>query len=254
MRFRCHRCGQTWPDHPVTRVPCPTCRAAAGTWCRRPSGHRAMELHVDREHSALAMGCLQRCPGPGGDAQLSLDLQPSPRALEMLPSVYPSPGGSTSRAHERWAVAGSLPAQTRPYRPPAFTVIPHRAVDPRIRSMAHPRLRRRIRCRRAVPRRPGAPRSRARRALASEGRARPIARAMLCRPPFVKDDGSCTARRPVMAVFAGRLPMSRVRSAGPPPGFVAVLSRRPGASRPLRAALRPEPPLSQGVPASRARA
>ncbi len=87
---------------------------------------------------------------------------------------------------------------------------------------------------------------------AKAGRVR--SRATLCRPPFVKDDGSCTARRPVMAVFAGRLPMSRVRSAGPPPGFVAVLSRRPGASRPLRAALRPEPPLSQGVPASRASA
>ncbi len=29
MRFSCNRCGETWPDHPVTRVPCP----------ERPSEH-----------------------------------------------------------------------------------------------------------------------------------------------------------------------------------------------------------------------
>jgi hypothetical protein len=39
-----------------------------------------------------------------------------------------------------------------------------------------------------------------------------------------------------------------------PLGFVALVNRRPAASRPLRAALRPEPPLSQSGPASRARA
>ena len=34
--------------HPVMTVPCPACRAAPGTWCRRPSGHRAAELHMFR--------------------------------------------------------------------------------------------------------------------------------------------------------------------------------------------------------------
>lgn len=61
MRFRCRRCGLSWPDHPVTRVACPTCRAVPGAWCRRPSGYRAAELHVDREHAALAIGVLQTC-------------------------------------------------------------------------------------------------------------------------------------------------------------------------------------------------
>lgn len=73
MRFRCDRCGATWCDHPVTRVPCPTCRAKAGAWCRRPSGHRAMNLHVDREQAALANGVLHKCPGGTADGQSSLD-------------------------------------------------------------------------------------------------------------------------------------------------------------------------------------
>jgi len=28
--------------------PCPTCRAPAGSWCKRPSGHKAMDIHKDR--------------------------------------------------------------------------------------------------------------------------------------------------------------------------------------------------------------
>ncbi|MBN9032564.1 MAG: hypothetical protein BGO05_24640 [Rhizobiales bacterium 63-7] len=80
MIFSCDRCGETWPDHPVTRVRCPTCRVAVGTWCRRPSGHRAMDLHIDREHAALAAGILQKCLGlpddrlPKTAGQFVLDL------------------------------------------------------------------------------------------------------------------------------------------------------------------------------------
>lgn len=78
MIFSCSRCGEEWPDHPVTRVPCPVCRAAAGTWCKRPSGHRAAELHVDREHVALAAGVLRKCAAPPDPreqhGQLSLSL------------------------------------------------------------------------------------------------------------------------------------------------------------------------------------
>lgn len=40
--------------HPVLAVPCPTCRARAGAWCRRPSGHRAMSLHAARRRHADA--------------------------------------------------------------------------------------------------------------------------------------------------------------------------------------------------------
>ncbi|SFY43283.1 hypothetical protein SAMN04244548_04648 [Paracoccus pantotrophus] len=34
--------------HPLLAVACPACGAAAGTWCRRPSGHRAADLHRAR--------------------------------------------------------------------------------------------------------------------------------------------------------------------------------------------------------------
>lgn len=34
--------------HPALAVACPACGAAAGSWCRRPSGHRAAGLHLDR--------------------------------------------------------------------------------------------------------------------------------------------------------------------------------------------------------------
>jgi hypothetical protein len=80
MIFSCDRGGETWPDHPVTRVPCPACRVGVGRWCLRPSGHRAAELHVGREHAALASGVLQMCPGsvgapaPNKGGQLFLDL------------------------------------------------------------------------------------------------------------------------------------------------------------------------------------
>ncbi len=31
--------------HPVLAVPCADCGARAGAWCKRPSGHKAMDLH-----------------------------------------------------------------------------------------------------------------------------------------------------------------------------------------------------------------
>ncbi|WP_300043401.1 hypothetical protein [uncultured Paracoccus sp.] len=34
--------------HLVLAVPCPTCRAGVGAWCKRPSGHRAADLHDER--------------------------------------------------------------------------------------------------------------------------------------------------------------------------------------------------------------
>ena len=38
--------------HPVMAAPCPDCRAAPGTWCRRPSDHRAAALHAARRAAA----------------------------------------------------------------------------------------------------------------------------------------------------------------------------------------------------------
>ncbi|WP_299846865.1 hypothetical protein [uncultured Paracoccus sp.] len=34
--------------HPVLAVPCPSCHASVGAWCKRPSGHRAADLHDAR--------------------------------------------------------------------------------------------------------------------------------------------------------------------------------------------------------------
>ena len=34
--------------HPVLAVCCPSCGSAPGVWCRRPSGHRASDLHAER--------------------------------------------------------------------------------------------------------------------------------------------------------------------------------------------------------------
>lgn len=42
----------TLHKHPVLAVACPTCRAAAGVWCRRPSEHAAWDLHADRKRLA----------------------------------------------------------------------------------------------------------------------------------------------------------------------------------------------------------
>ncbi|SDL94027.1 zinc finger domain-containing protein [Paracoccus chinensis] len=39
-------------DHPVLAVPCPTCRAAPGLWCRCSSGHMAFDLHAARRAEA----------------------------------------------------------------------------------------------------------------------------------------------------------------------------------------------------------
>ena len=45
--FNAHR-------HPVLAVACPTCHAAVGVWCKRPSGHRATDLHAGRKCAADA--------------------------------------------------------------------------------------------------------------------------------------------------------------------------------------------------------
>jgi len=57
------RCGQSWPRDPALEVPCPRCRAPVGHWCKRPSGHKAMNLHADRDVEAMRLGKLSKCPG-----------------------------------------------------------------------------------------------------------------------------------------------------------------------------------------------
>ena len=46
--FEAHR-------HPVMAVPCPDCEAPAGSYCRRPSGHRAADFHAARKRRADAV-------------------------------------------------------------------------------------------------------------------------------------------------------------------------------------------------------
>ncbi len=48
--------------HPVLAVACPTCRARAGAWCKRPSGHRASDLHASRKAEADRVWELQGDP------------------------------------------------------------------------------------------------------------------------------------------------------------------------------------------------
>jgi hypothetical protein len=45
LDFTAHR-------HPVLAVPCADCGAKAGSWCRRPSGHRAADFHKRRRRDA----------------------------------------------------------------------------------------------------------------------------------------------------------------------------------------------------------
>ncbi len=64
MTVACQRpgCDRTWPRDPVVEVVCPSCRAGVGQWCKRPSGHRAMTPHADRDILADRMGKYGVCP------------------------------------------------------------------------------------------------------------------------------------------------------------------------------------------------
>jgi hypothetical protein len=64
-RFWCHRgCGDSWDTDPRLTVACPTCRAAAGVGCHRPSEHAGhfVQPHAARRALAWARNpcsCLQ---------------------------------------------------------------------------------------------------------------------------------------------------------------------------------------------------
>jgi hypothetical protein len=65
MTAVCTECGQTWPRHPALEVPCPDCHQPAGRWCKRPSNHKAGNVHRSREALAVERGFLTReCPAP----------------------------------------------------------------------------------------------------------------------------------------------------------------------------------------------
>jgi hypothetical protein len=62
-----------WPRNPCLEVACPACHAKVGAWCKRPSGHKAADIHVEREQFALDESKLQRCAAaPHGSEQMAL--------------------------------------------------------------------------------------------------------------------------------------------------------------------------------------
>jgi hypothetical protein len=65
-RVSCQLCGQEWPRDPRLEVSCPTCGAAIGVRCRRPSGHNVFggQPHQLREEAAIVAGFMTReCAG-----------------------------------------------------------------------------------------------------------------------------------------------------------------------------------------------
>lgn len=70
--------------HPVLAIPCPACQARAGVMCKRPSGHRASDLHQDRKLRADLLFIEQE----GEDASIERDgdhwwIDPSGRAKRL---------------------------------------------------------------------------------------------------------------------------------------------------------------------------
>lgn len=63
----CDACGETWPRDPALEVACPICHVRVGTLCKRPSGHKAMQLHRKRDQAALDAGKVHPCPAAGKD-------------------------------------------------------------------------------------------------------------------------------------------------------------------------------------------
>lgn len=57
-------CGKTWRRDPALEVPCPTCLAASGRVCRRPSEHQTWggEPHAERDIAADRAGHYRACP------------------------------------------------------------------------------------------------------------------------------------------------------------------------------------------------
>lgn len=57
----CANCGETWARDPRLEVECPDCWQKVGSWCQRPSGHKAAEFHIAREQAAVDAGLMSVC-------------------------------------------------------------------------------------------------------------------------------------------------------------------------------------------------
>lgn len=56
--IQCRSCSHDFPQDPIYEVPCPVCKAAAGTYCKRPSEHSGpfVPFHAERDIAALQQG------------------------------------------------------------------------------------------------------------------------------------------------------------------------------------------------------
>lgn len=56
----CEWCPQDWDRSPEQQVACPSCHAAAGHPCKRPSEHTTWTVHATRHQAALEQGIINR--------------------------------------------------------------------------------------------------------------------------------------------------------------------------------------------------
>lgn len=75
------QCERTWPRDPVLEVPCPTCHAGVGMWCRRPSGHSFKSFHRERDIAADLAGAYGRCPTGRCGLAVTANLRPTQHDL-----------------------------------------------------------------------------------------------------------------------------------------------------------------------------
>jgi hypothetical protein len=81
----CATCAHCFPQDPCFAVECPTCRAAAGSYCKRPSDHSGplVPFHWERDLLALRRGFYDHA----GTAACGPNLD-SPRAKELLEGAH----------------------------------------------------------------------------------------------------------------------------------------------------------------------
>lgn len=124
---------------PSLAVACPTCAARVGAWCKRPSGHKAIDLHADRRAEADRQWELhdlptitqrpdgtfvydgnETRPSVGGKQELntgpSVEAKPQGGATQEESDVRKTKkaGGKAGRAKSRTAVRATETSSTRP--------------------------------------------------------------------------------------------------------------------------------------------
>ena len=86
---QCSRCGEVWSRDPALEVSCPQCHAGIGIWCKRPSEHRAAQLHSVRDKAALDAGIMGVCQGASNLEEQTLQSKWNPHTggIELVRSA-----------------------------------------------------------------------------------------------------------------------------------------------------------------------